>query len=45
MAFTIGIFQFHFKSERKQVKSNKIKRDMWKSGSIFPYLQSVTQFE
>ena len=27
MVFIIGIFQFHFKSEQRQVKWNKIKQD------------------
>ena len=39
MAFIIGIFQFHCKSEHKKVKWNKIKQGIWKSDSIFPYLQ------
>ena len=38
MTFIIGIFQFHYKSKRKQVKRNKITRDTCKSESIFPYL-------
>ena len=45
MTFLIGIFQFHCKSKHKQVKSNKIKQDMYKSDSIFPYLQSSTLFK
>ena len=44
MIFTIGIFQFHCKSEQKEVKLNKIKRNMYKSDSIFPHLQSITVF-
>ena len=28
MAFIIGIFQFHFKSELRQVKQNQIKQKM-----------------
>ena len=38
MTFIIGIFPFHGKSETKQIKWNKIKRGMWKSDSISPYL-------
>ena len=45
MVFIISIFQFHCKSEHKQGKWNKIKRDMCKSDSIFPYLQIITLFE
>ena len=44
MTFIIGIFQFLWKGEHKQVKWNKIKRDICKSGGIFPYLQSSTLF-
>ena len=40
----VGTFQFHCKSEYKQVKQNKITRDMCNSGSIFSYLQSGTLF-
>ena len=36
MTFRIDIFQFHCKNDHKQVKRNKIKRDMCKSDSIFP---------
>ena len=43
--FKIAIFQFHSKSEHKQVKSNKIKQDTCKSNSIFPCLQSFTIFQ
>ena len=39
MTFIIGSFQFYSKSERKQVKWNKITSEMCKSDSIFPYLQ------
>ena len=35
--FNESIFQFHCKSERKQVKSNEIKQYMCKSDSIFPH--------
>ena len=42
--FVIGIFQFHYKSEHKQVNWNKIKRET-KSDCIFPYLQSITLFK
>ena len=42
MAFIIGIFQIHCKSEHKQVKRNKIKQEIYKSDNIFPYLQSST---
>ena len=45
MTLSIGIFQLHSKSELKQVKVSKIKQDMYKSDSIFPYLQSVTLFK
>ena len=45
MTLSIGIFQLHGKSELKQVKVNKIKQDMYRSDSIFPYLQSVTLFK
>ena len=45
MTFTIGIFQFHCKSDYKQVKLNKIKQNVWKSDSTFPYLQSSLPFE
>ena len=41
MPFVNGNFQFHCKSEHKQVKWNKITPDMCKSDSIFPYLQST----
>ena len=41
----IGIFQFHCKSEHKQVKNNKIKRNMCKSGGTSPYLQNSTLFK
>ena len=37
LIFVIGIFQFNCKSEHKQVKRNKIKRNMSKLGVIFPY--------
>ena len=33
--FITGTFQFHCKSEPKQVKLNKITQDLSKSGSIF----------
>ena len=45
MTFIIGIFQFYYKSEHKQVKKNKIKQDMCKSDSIIPYLQVSTLFK
>ena len=45
MTFIIGIFQFYYKSEHKQVKRNKIKQDMCKSDSIIPYLQVSTLFK
>ena len=38
----VGIFHFIPKVKYKQVKWNKVKRDMCKSDSIFPYLQSST---
>ena len=41
-AFIISIFQFHYKSENKQVKWNEIQRDMCKCDSIFRYLQRGT---
>ena len=34
----INTFQFCYKSEHKQVKRNKITRDMCKFDTIFPYL-------
>ena len=40
MTIIIFTFQSHFKSEQNQVKWNKIMWDMWKSDSIFSYLQS-----
>ena len=43
MTFTIGFF--HCKSEHKQVKWSKIKQDMCKSDSIFPYLESSSLFK
>ena len=45
MTFLISIFQFHWKSEPQQVKWNKVKRDICKSDSTFPYLQSTIVFE
>ena len=45
MAFIIGIFQSHCKSEHNQVKWNKITEGMCKSYSISPYLQGSTLFE
>ena len=42
MTFIISIFQFHHRSEDKELKGNKIKQDMCKSDSIFPYVQSST---
>ena len=45
MTFWVGIIQCHCKSEHKQVKSNKIKQGRCKSNSIFPFLQSSTQFK
>ena len=45
MTFLINIFQLHCKSEHKQVKSNKIKQDMYKSDGIVCYLQSRTLFK
>ena len=42
MTFIIGIFQFHCKSEHKQVKWNEIEQGMCKSDSTFPYLQRGT---
>ena len=45
MTFIIGIFQFHCKSEHKQVKLNKIKREIRRSDSNFSYLQSITAFQ
>ena len=41
MTFIIGAFQFHCRSEHKQVKWNKITWDLSKSESLFPYLQKV----
>ena len=45
MTFIIGTFQFHCKTERKQVKRNKIKSDMCKSDGVFPCLQISTPFK
>ena len=45
MTFIIGIFQFHYKSEHKQVNWNGIKQDICKSDSTFPYLQRGTLFK
>ena len=45
MTFVIGSFQFYSKSEHKQIKWYKIKREMCKSDSIFAYLQSSTLFK
>ena len=45
MTFIIGTYQSHRKSEHNQVKWNKKTRDMSKSDSIFPYLQSSTLFK
>ena len=45
MTFIIAIFQLHCKNEHRQVKWNKIKRDMCKSDSICPYLQGTALFE
>ena len=45
MNFIIGTFQSNCKSEHNQVKRNKVTRDMCKSDSIFPYLQSSTLFK
>ena len=45
MTFIVSICQVHCKSEHKQVKWNKIKRDILESDSIFPYLQSITVFQ
>ena len=45
MTFMLGIFQFHCKSEHKQVKWNKIKQDTSTSDSIFSYLQSSVLFK
>ena len=44
MTFITGTFQFHSKSGHKQLKWNKITRDMCKSDSIFPYLRSCALF-
>ena len=45
MSITFGTFQFHCKSEYKQIKRNKIMQDMCKFDSIFPYLQSSALFK
>ena len=45
MIFIFGIFQFHCKSDHKQVKWNKIKQGLCKSDRIFPYLQSSALFK
>ena len=41
MNFIISNFQYQFKSDVKQAKSNKMKEDMCKYQSLFPYLQSI----
>ena len=41
----IDMFLFHCKSEHKQVKGSKIKRDLCKSDGIFPYLERGSLFE
>ena len=43
--FKLGTFQFHCKSEHKQIKRNKITRDMCESDIIIAYLQSSTLFK
>ena len=45
MTFIFDILQFYCKSEYKQVKLNKTKRDMCKSEYMFPNLQSISLFE
>ena len=45
MTDLMDIFQFHYKSEQKQAKSNNIEQDMCKSESIFSCLQSRTLFK
>ena len=45
VTFIIGTFQSHCKSEHNQEKWNKITQDMWKSDSIFPYLQGSILFK
>ena len=45
ITFIIDTFQFHCKLERKQVKWNKITRDMWKSDGSFSYFQSNALFK
>ena len=45
MTFITGICQFHCKNEHKQVKWKEIKQDMFKSDSIFPYLQRGALFK
>ena len=39
------MFLFPCKSEHKQVKGRGIKRDLWKSDGIFPYLERGSLFE
>ena len=38
MTFVIEIFQFHFKSDTKQVQSNKMKQNIYNSDNIFLFL-------
>ena len=45
MTFIIDTFQFHCRSEHKQVQRNKMIQYMYKYDSIFPYLQSSTLFK
>ena len=45
MTFIIGTFQFHFKSDHKQIKWNRITWEMCKSDSLFPYWQSRSLFK
>ena len=45
MTFIIGTFQSPCKSEHDRVNWNKITRDMYKSDSIFPYLQGSRLFK
>ena len=45
MTLIIGIFQFHCKSEQKQVKWNEIKQNMCKYDSTCSYLQSSKLFK
>ena len=41
----MALFNFITKAQHREVKGNKIRWEMCKSGSIFPYLKSSTLFK